>query len=149
MQKSIFDRLDYIQSFTGDLNKSKTMNDLMQKGLVPVIENEELVVYSVKLNDKFYKLRKFILKELSEICTLQGIYDTSSNLYFNSATRQIISCKAMSKTQIEQYILQFENESLRDFLRTKNLKEITIKKYPKLYQIMNGMKESINDVNPI
>lgn len=158
---------NFNELFIDNLYKLKVMNDLMKKGLVPVIRNGKLIMYSVRLNEKFDDLRKSILKELSEIYTLYGIFDMYNIAHFNSAWSHVISLNQMTLSDVQKYRLRFEkkgknineylttegvnlssydniDECVYDYLIKSGFKACTIEEYPRIYQIMNEIGESIN-----
>lgn len=145
--------LNFFKKMSNEFDKSSIINQIMEQGIVPIIDNDKLVFYQIKPNSNFYDLRNKLKNDLSEFYTIYGVYDVYNVHSFNTPSSQFVSLRSITLEDAKKY--QGFNklsedkgndklESVYNYLLKNGFKACTIQNYPRLYQIMNVIEEKID-----
>jgi len=94
------------------LRKSPIINEIMGGGFIPIVEEDNIIVYRVKKNSEFLKLKSKIFDELSEEVIYKGFYNYQNALYFNTSSGHFISLNMITLDDVYEYRSDYEKKWL-------------------------------------
>lgn len=153
-----------------ELRKSSIINEIISGGFMPIIKNDDIIVFRVKKTPEFCKLKSSIFEELSEEVIYKGFYNMQNVFYFNTLSSHFVSLNMITREDIKEYRFDYEkngrsivqllidekcyidefniDESLYNYLVKNQYHICKVMKYSKLYQLMKSMDKGI-DLNII